>query len=195
MKINLNIWLTRPFPANCDALPVCGVSIREALSTLNAQQQPDDRYAVLPGGHIVQPYFLDIAHPDARAVDALIGISVGMVMFGVDRGGGNEIVVAKLTRAQATSRNISRMIQEILKLRPTPDGGALYNPDFGLIHIGKSTDAPGGSLIGINPLNNEIDLDFDKGALKNLLDAAKFVGLLGLAFFLFDKTKKEKGTF
>ncbi|MBX2927001.1 MAG: hypothetical protein KF852_04135 [Saprospiraceae bacterium] len=195
MKINLNIWTTRPFPADCAALSVCGVSIVDALTTLNAQFDPDSPIGVLPGGHIVKPYWLDIAHPDARAVDQLIGISNGMIMFGVDRGGGNEIIVAKLTRAQANSRNISRMIQEILKLRPTPDGGALYNPDFGLIHIGKSTDAPGGSLIGLNPLNNEVDLDFDKSGLKNLLDVAKFAGLLGLAFFLFDKTKKEKGTF
>lgn len=198
MIININFWAKSPLPSSCSNYPQCENSLRPALIALGGSGVIDANGGnTIPNGHRVEVYFANVANPVfADAISLVGGLQAGSVTFGIEQGGGREIIVAKLSRGQVNSRNIELMVREILKLRPSPDGGYLYNPDFGLVKIGKKNDDPGGSLIALNPLGRpEAQLDFDRSGFKGLLDALKFGGLLALGFMLFDKSKNEKGAF
>lgn len=179
MQINLNLWVRNP-AYQCDDMRQCAEAIRPALTMLGVENLDQQNEGILPSGVRVKVYTINLNNTSPLALAARKALDIGgtTLTFAFDRTAGQEVTVAKLVGGQITAHNIARMMQSILKLQWHPDGNALFNPDWGLITIGKTTDAPGGSLIGINIFGNETNLDFDKKMYTRLLSALILAGIV-----------------
>lgn len=180
MQINLNLWTKNP-SFECDGNRECVEGIRPALILLNAQEiEPGGSMARLPNGVVIRQFVIDLKNnsPLAVSIRKVLDITSTTLTFAIDKGAQGEITVAKLVGSQINPQNIARMIQAVQKLQYQPDGGALFNPDWGLITIGRTTDAPGGSLIGLNIFGNETNLDFDRKDWSRIFSGLALVGIM-----------------
>lgn len=111
--------------------------------------------------------------------------------------GGAFMFVAKLVSSQITTDNVSLMLKicRDLKFRKRGDKIEWYNPEMGIEGVGieNINGAPGtGFLIGLNPFNQEVQLEGGQFTLDHFLQMIKGMApwLIGAGIFAVANQKK-----